>query len=75
MMTMPAGITWERTGRQRWEYTVRRESETVYDIGHLLMLAQQQYSLASQNVPSASAWCCPCCGYSSLFGGALGFGL
>lgn len=36
MRTVPAGITWERKGRQRWVCTIRREPEVVYGLGDLI---------------------------------------
>lgn len=31
--TIPAGITWTKTGRRTWRCTIRREPETVVEYG------------------------------------------
>ena len=57
MRTYPAGITWERKGRQRYICTIRREAETVYDLNDMAGL-NPYGSLAYGSL----GYRCPCCG-------------
>jgi hypothetical protein len=72
MRTIPAGITWKRTGRRSWICTIRREPEVIYDLSS--MPAMNQYAglggpglLAQQSLGA-----CPCCGRSRSLAGHQG---
>lgn len=79
MKTIPAGITWERTGRNSLICTVRREPEYVLELGDLAPLGLQQQganllacygnlanTVSAQLSSSSYSSRCPCCGSSSF---------
>jgi hypothetical protein len=71
MRTIPADITWKRTGRRSWICTIRREPEVIYDLSDMTALSQyvppmNQYAALGGPgfLTQQSLGTCPFCGQS-----------